>query len=137
MHEWSNCTFFFQYCILKSIQACNDYNWSNIMEWNWFFNKRCQRNITWSTSGWFSKFILIRSSANQNVSRINMKILFSRDDYHTKFYKAIFSQSLSIFQNNFSYVISNDLVIKKIIKRVNDWKSSKIDFNYFWLYYFK
>ena len=46
MHEWSNCTFFFQYCILKSIQACNDYNWSNIMEWNWFFNKKNVEEIS-------------------------------------------------------------------------------------------
>ena len=103
MHEWSNCTLFFQYCILKSIQACNDYNWSNIMEWNWFFNKRCQRNITWSTPGRFSEFINFRillnySSANQIASRINLKTPFSPADYHTKYSKAIFSQSLRIFQ---------------------------------------
>ena len=61
-------------------------------------------------------FILIRSSANQKVSRINMKILFRHDDYHTKYFKAIFSQSQSIFQNNLSYVTSNYLVIKNYKK---------------------
>ena len=98
-----NCIFLLQYFILKSIKAGYDHYWSNIMEWNWFFNKRCQRNIMWSTPGRFSEFINFRillnySSANQNASRINMKTLFSLADYHTKSSKAIFSQSLRIFQ---------------------------------------